>query len=189
MRTPVIHACGHSSVVTVRRGQSVAREEQRLCRRCHREQEAEAAEAAAQAEGLPPLTGTRREVAQAMVLRHRRLQEIDALIAQHEEQLEQVPDNERAERAEVLGYMCTARAQIAAQQAARYWVNWSIDTARYHLKETWIMVWARTPKERSNRRETVRLCYLVGGTKDNTPDHSSRRSLPPSTGALRRNLI
>ena len=74
----IVRACGHEGQVKVRgampsRERNLDRQRQRICRRCAIENQRSEAEAAAQAEELPALTGTPKQIAWAMTLRHKAL--------------------------------------------------------------------------------------------------------------------
>lgn len=56
----------------------LSRERARSCRPCYVESQRAQAEAAAEAEGLPPLTGTPKQVAWAATLRHKALSDAEA---------------------------------------------------------------------------------------------------------------
>ncbi len=74
----IVRACGHEARVKLR-GATPARERklelkrQSICRRCDIENQRSEAEAAAQAEELPALTGTPKQIAWAMTLRYQAL--------------------------------------------------------------------------------------------------------------------
>ena len=81
----IVRACGHEAQVTARgptpnRQTKLDRERGRNCRRCSRERERLEAEAAAEADDLPPLTGTPKQITWAMTLRHKALADADAYL-------------------------------------------------------------------------------------------------------------
>ena len=74
----IVRACGHEARVkasgaTPARERKLELERQRICRRCAIEKLRSEAEAAAVAEELPALTGTPKQIAWAMTLRHQAL--------------------------------------------------------------------------------------------------------------------
>jgi len=76
-------ACWHSEVVKMRGSEErlnlkLRRERARTCRPCYIESQRAQAEAAAEAEGLPALTGTPKQIAWALALRHEALSDAEA---------------------------------------------------------------------------------------------------------------
>ena len=74
----IVRACGHEARVKARgappaRERKLELERQRICGRCAIEKQRSEAEAAAEAEELPALTGTPKQIAWAMTLRHKAL--------------------------------------------------------------------------------------------------------------------
>ena len=74
----IVRACGHEAEVKVRgamptRERKLDRERQRICGRCAIEKQRSEAEVAAEAEELPALVGTPKQIAWAMTLRHQAL--------------------------------------------------------------------------------------------------------------------
>ena len=81
----IVRACGHTEVVTIRGSAKrldlkLGRERARTCRACYVESQRAQAEAAAEAEGLPTLTGTPKQVAWALTLRHEALSHAEAYL-------------------------------------------------------------------------------------------------------------
>ncbi len=79
----IVRACGHTEVVTIRGSKErlnlkLGRERTQTCRPCYIESQKAQAEAAAEAEGLPPLTGTPKQIDWAITLRHKSLAEAEA---------------------------------------------------------------------------------------------------------------
>ena len=79
----IVRACGHTEVVTIRGSAKrlelkLGRERARTCRPCYVESQRAQAEAAADAEGLPPLTGSPKQIAWAITLRHKALSDAEA---------------------------------------------------------------------------------------------------------------
>lgn len=79
----IVRACGHSEVVTIRGSAKrldlkLGRERARTCRPCYVESQRVLAEAAAEAEGLPALAGTPKQLAWALTLRQKALSEAKA---------------------------------------------------------------------------------------------------------------
>ena len=74
----IVRACGHEAQVKSRgatpaRERKLDRERQRICRRCAIEKQRLEAEFAAEADELPELTGTPKQIAWAMTLRYKAL--------------------------------------------------------------------------------------------------------------------
>ena len=74
----IVRACGRKARVKVRgatpaKERTLDRESQHICRRCAIEKQRSEAQAAAEAEELPALTGTPKQIAWAMTLRHQAL--------------------------------------------------------------------------------------------------------------------
>lgn len=78
-------ACGHEAQVKVR-GPILTRERkldhvrQRICRRCSIEKQRAEAAAAAEAEDLPALTGSAKQIAWAMTIRHTAIADAEAYL-------------------------------------------------------------------------------------------------------------
>ncbi len=81
----IVRACGHTDVVTIRGSTKrlnlkLGRERTLTCRPCYVERQKAQAEATAEAEGLPPLTGKPRRIAWATTLRHEALSDAEAYL-------------------------------------------------------------------------------------------------------------
>ena len=81
----IVRACGHTEVVTIRGSKErlnlkLGRERARTCRPCYVERQRAQAEVAATAEGLPALTGTPKQIAWAITLRHKALSDAEAYL-------------------------------------------------------------------------------------------------------------
>ncbi len=79
----IVRACGHSEVVKMRGSEErldlkLRRERARTCRPCYIESQRAQAEAVAEGEGLPALTGTPKQTAWALTLRHEALSDAEA---------------------------------------------------------------------------------------------------------------
>lgn len=74
----IVRACGHKAQVKVRgatptKERTLDRERQHICRRCAIEKQRSEAEIAAEAEELPALIGTPKQIAWAITIRHKAL--------------------------------------------------------------------------------------------------------------------
>ena len=81
----IIRSCEHTEVVTIRGSAKrlnlkLGRERTRTCLPCYVEGQRVQAEAAAEAGGLPPLTGSPRLSAWAITLRHKALSDAEAYL-------------------------------------------------------------------------------------------------------------
>jgi len=81
----IVRACGHEARVKARgattaRERKLDRERQRICRRCAIEKLRSEAEASAEADELPALTGTPKQIAWAMTLRHKALADAETYL-------------------------------------------------------------------------------------------------------------
>ena len=82
----IVRACGHEAQVKVRgpmpnRERKLDHERQRICRRCSIDKQRSEAAAAAEAEDLPELTGSAKQIAWAMTIRHTALADAEAYLS------------------------------------------------------------------------------------------------------------
>ena len=81
----IVRACGHEAQVKVRgpipnRERKLESERQRICRRCSIENQRSEAEAAAEADDLPALAGTPKQIAWALTIRHKALADAEGYL-------------------------------------------------------------------------------------------------------------
>jgi len=131
-KVTVTHLCGHDERIGVFGSQRdrdwrVTSEERKLCFDCYKQQQQAAAEAKAEAEQLPALVGTEKQVAWAVSIRAKLLEEIErAVLGEYREQLDRTVADGKVTREEadiamlqVLGYV----ARVRQQTEARYWID------------------------------------------------------------------
>lgn len=140
-RYTIVRACGHESRVKVRgpmpgRERKLDRERQLLCGRCSIENRRAEAEAAAEAEDLPDLTGTPKQTAWAMTIRHKAL-------ADAEEYLDYLRDSGQL-KGRVGKDLELFKAQkervlepLRAQTEAAWWINRRDESGANLLEAMW----------------------------------------------------
>lgn len=137
----IVRTCGHTEIVTIRGSKKrlnlkLGRERARTCRPCYVESQRVQAEAAAEADGLPPLTGTPKQTAWAITLRHKALSDAEAY-------LDHLLENEVRPKASARNTeLFEANKErvlepLRAQEEAAWWIDRRHDSAVTLLESLW----------------------------------------------------
>ena len=140
----IVRACGHNDVVTIRGSAKrlhlkLGRERARTCRPCYVQSQKAQAEAAAEAEGLPPLTGSPKQIAWAISLRHKALSDAEAY-------LDHLDENEGRPKASARdAELFEAKKErvlepMKAQSEAAWWIDRRHDSPVALLESLWAKV-------------------------------------------------
>ena len=139
MQTQITHTCGHTETVQLygtsrERDNKAAWLSGKLCQECQRKaQQAQAAESA-QAQGLPTLTGSDKQVAWATTIRAEQL----AGVAKMRQEFEATGRKQNVTEdvmAAQMGQFDALVAKLIAQTAAAWWIDRRSTSAQALLKE------------------------------------------------------
>ena len=133
----VWHSCGHMEHVSLfgkmtERDRAMTRMEQQECHECYVARRTAEAQADAEREALPTLTGTEKQVAWALSIRQTALASLDQAFIAHTASVlrrfgvltpEELPDEQRAQYASGMGKIQASVAALKRQTEARYWID------------------------------------------------------------------
>ena len=139
MQTTITHTCGHTETVQTygtskERDSKAAWLSSKPCQECQRKAQQTAAAESAQAQGLPTLTGSDKQVAWATTIRAEQLGKVAKMRSEFEAlgRKQGATDDVMAEQ---MGQFDALTAKVAAQTSASWWIDRRSNSAQALLKD------------------------------------------------------